>query len=107
MNKMGGVNSILGMLPGMGSQMKDVEIPEDAFKPAVAMIHSMTAQERANPDLINPSRKKRIAKGAGVDIADVNRLMKQFEQGKKAMKQMSGMLGGKGKKRGFKLPFGL
>lgn len=107
MQKMGGVNSILGMLPGMGSQMKDVDIPEDAFKPTVAMIHSMTAEERANPDLINPSRKKRIAKGAGVDIADVNRMMKQFEQGRKMMKQMSGMMGGKGKKRGFKLPFGL
>ena len=107
MQKMGGVNSILGMLPGMGSQMKDVDIPDDAFKPTVAMIHSMTAEERANPDLINPSRKKRIAKGAGVDIADVNRMMKQFEQGRKMMKQMSGMMGGKGKKRGFKLPFGL
>lgn len=107
MQKMGGVNSILGMLPGMGSQMKDVEIPEDAFKPTVAMIHSMTAEERANPDLINPSRKKRIAKGAGVELADVNRMMKQFEQGRKMMKQMSGMMGGKGKKRGFKLPFGL
>ena len=107
MQKMGGVNSILGMLPGMGSQMKDVDIPDDAFKPTVAMIHSMTAEERANPDLINPSRKKRIAKGAGVDIADVNRMMKQFEQGRKMMKQMSGMMGGKGMKRGFKLPFGL
>ena len=107
MQKMGGVNSILGMLPGMGSQMKDVDIPDDAFKPTVAMIHSMTVEERANPDLINPSRKKRIAKGAGVDIADVNRMMKQFEQGRKMMKQMSGMMGGKGKKRGFKLPFGL
>ena len=107
MQKMGGVSSILGMLPGMGSQLKDIDIPEDAFKPTVAMIHSMTAEERANPDLINPSRKKRIAKGAGVDIADVNRLMKQFDQGKKMMKQMSGMMGGKGKRRGFKLPFGL
>lgn len=108
MKKLGGINSILGMLPGMGSQLKDVEIPEDALKPTVAMIHSMTKEERANPDLINPSRKKRIAAGAGVDIADVNRLMKQFEQGRKMMKQMSGMMGGKAKKRGgFKLPFGL
>lgn len=107
MQKMGGVNSILGMLPGMSSQLKDVEIPEDAFKPTVAMIHSMTPAERANPDLINPSRKKRIAKGAGVDISEVNRMIKQFEQGRKMMKQMSGMMGGKGKKRGFKLPFGL
>lgn len=108
MKKLGGINSILGMLPGMGSQLKDVEIPEDAMKPTIAMIHSMTAAERANPDLINPSRKKRIAAGAGVDIADVNRMMKQFEQGRKMMKQMSGMMGGKAKKRGgFKLPFGL
>ena len=107
MKKMGGVNSILGMLPGVGSQIKDLDVSDDAFKPAVAMIHSMTAEERANPDIINMSRKKRIAKGAGVDIADVNRLMKQFDQGKKAMKQMSGLMGGKGKKRGFKLPFGL
>lgn len=107
MKKLGGINSILGMLPGMGSQLKDVEISEDALKPTVAMIHSMTAEERANPDLINPSRKKRIAKGAGVDIADVNRMMKQFEQGRKMMKQMSGMMGGKNKKRGLKLPFGL
>lgn len=107
MKKLGGINSILGMLPGMGSQLKDVEISEDALKPTVAMIHSMTAEERANPDLINPSRKKRIAKGAGVDIADVNRMMKQFEQGRKMMKQMSDMMGGKNKKRGLKLPFGL
>ena len=106
MKKMGGVNSILSMLPGVSSQLKDIDIPEDAFKPMVAMIHSMTLEERANPDLINPSRKKRIAMGAGVDIAEVNRMMKQFEQGRKMMKQMSGMMSGK-KKRGFKLPFGL
>lgn len=107
MKKLGGVNSILGMLPGMSSQLKDVEISDDAFKPMVAMIHSMTPEERGNPDLINLSRKKRIALGAGVDIADVNRMMKQYDQSRKMMKQMSGMMGGKNKKRGFKLPFGL
>ncbi len=105
---MGGINDILSMLPGMGSQMKNVEIDENAFSGVEAMIHSMTKEERANPAIINPSRKKRIAKGAGVDISDVNKLMKQFEQGKKMMKQMSGMMSGKAAKRGrFKLPFGL
>ncbi|MBQ7707585.1 MAG: signal recognition particle protein, partial [Lachnospiraceae bacterium] len=70
-----------------------------------AIIYSMTPQERSNPDIITPSRKKRIANGAGVDISDVNKLLKQFEQSKKMMKQMSGMMGGK-KRGGFKLPFG-
>ncbi|MBQ6661705.1 MAG: signal recognition particle protein [Lachnospiraceae bacterium] len=104
MKKMGGIKSILGMLPGMG-QLKDLEIDDDAFKQTEAMINSMTRQERLNPDIITPPRKRRIAKGAGVDIAEVNKLMKQFEQSKKMMKQMSGMMGKKGKK-GFKLPFG-
>ena len=71
-----------------------------------AMILSMTPAERSNPDLLNVSRKKRIARGAGVDIAEVNRLVKQFEQARKMMKQMPQMMGGKGGKRGgFKLPF--
>ena len=74
-----------------------------------AIILSMTPKERANPDLLNPSRKKRIAQGAGVDIAEVNRMVKQFDQTRKMMKQMPGMpgmLGGKsGKRGGFKLPF--
>lgn len=108
MKKMGGIQSILGMMPGMGSQLKDVEIDDDAFKPTEAIICSMTKQERANPDIITPPRKRRIAAGAGVDIADVNRLMKQYEQSRKMMKQMSGMMNGKNKRRGFggfKLPF--
>ncbi|MBR5712647.1 MAG: signal recognition particle protein [Lachnospiraceae bacterium] len=106
MKKMGGIKSLLGMLPGMG-QLKDLEIDDDAFKQTEAMINSMTRQERLAPDIITPPRKRRIAKGAGVDIADVNRLMKQFEQSKKMMKQMSGMMNGKkGKKFGMKLPFG-
>lgn len=107
--KMGGLQDILAMLPGMGNQLKDIEIDEKQIGKTEAIIRSMTREERANPDIVNPSRKKRIAKGAGVDIADVNKLYKQFEQGRKMMKQMSGMMGGK-KKHGFgnfKLPFGL
>lgn len=104
MKKMGGLSSILSMLPGIGLP-KDVEIPDDAFSSTEAIIYSMTKEERANPDILNPSRKKRIAKGAGVDIAEVNRIVKQFDQSRKMMKQMSGLMGGK--KRGkFKMPFG-
>ncbi|MBQ9936195.1 MAG: signal recognition particle protein [Lachnospiraceae bacterium] len=107
MEKMGGISDMLSMLPGFGSnkQLKNVEIDDDAMKMPKAIIQSMTKKERSNPDIINPSRKKRIADGAGVQIADVNRLLKQFEQSKKMMKQMSGMFGGK-KRGGFKLPFG-
>ena len=105
--KMGGVKDILGMLPGMG-QLKDVDIDDNAFDKTKAIIYSMTPKERANPDVLNPSRKHRIAKGAGVDIAEVNRLVKQMEQTKKMMKQMKGMM--KGKRRGDfpfgKMPFG-
>ena len=105
--KMGGIADILSMMPGVGSKMKDIDIPEDALKGIEAIIHSMTEEERNNPDIINPSRKKRIAKGAGVDISEVNKVMKQFDQGRKMMKQMSGMMSGKAAKRGkFKLPFG-
>ncbi len=106
MKKMGGISSMLSMLPG-ASQLKDVQIDDDAFKPFEAIIHSMTMQERTNPSILNPSRKNRIAKGAGVDISEVNRIVKQFEQSKKMMKQMSGMMSGKGKRGKFKMPFGL
>ena len=105
MKKMGGIKSLLGMLPGMG-QLKDLQIDDDAFKQTEAMINSMTKKERLNPDIINPPRKRRIAAGAGVDISEVNKLMKQFEQSKKMMKQMSGMMNGKKGRGGFKLPFG-
>ena len=109
MKKMGGIQSILSMLPGMGLPA-DLEIDDDIFKGIEAIIYSMTPEERGNPAIINPSRKRRIAKGAGVNIAEVNKLMKQYEQSKKMMKQMSGMVGGKGKKKGKfsmpKLPFG-
>jgi signal recognition particle subunit SRP54 len=99
------------MLPGMGmgGQMKglDANMTDDAeanLKKTESIIYSMTAKERSNPDILNPSRKNRIARGAGVDIADVNRLVKQFDQMKKMMKQMPGMM--KGAKKGrFKFPF--
>jgi len=87
--KMGNVKDLMGMMPGMGKAMKDVEIEDDAFKYIEAMIYSMTAQERANPELINMARKNRIAKGSGTDIQEVNKLMKQFEDTKKMMKMMS------------------
>lgn len=111
MKKMGGIGALLGMLPGMGgSQMKQLEDAVDDQKMAriEAIILSMTVKERQNPDLLNPSRKRRIARGAGVDISEVNRLVKQFEQSKKMMKQMPGLMGkGKLGKKGMfgRLPF--
>lgn len=97
MKKMGGISGILGMMPGMGmGNGKMPEIDEAAAEKNLArteaIIYSMTPQERQNPSLLNPSRKRRIAQGAGVDIAEVNRLVKQFEQMKKMMKQMPGMM---------------
>ena len=114
MRNMGGLGNILGMLPGIGGMMgKKGKMPDidsdDAQKKMErmeAIIYSMTVKERRNPDILTPSRKHRIAKGAGVDISEVNKLCKQFEQMKKMMKQMPGMMGGKGGKKGkFKLPF--
>ena len=109
MKNMGGISSVLSMMPGIGgSKMKDIEgmIDESALARTEAIILSMTPKERSNPDILNPSRKKRIAAGAGVDISEVNRLVKQFEQSRKMMKQLPGMMGGKMGKRGkFKLPF--
>lgn len=111
MKSMGGISSILGMMPGMGGMMggmkaSDIEsaVNEDKLKRIEAIILSMTKKERQNPDILNPQRKHRIAKGAGVDIAEVNRLVKQFEQSKKMMKQLPGLMGGK-RRGGFKLPF--
>ena len=114
MKKMGGLASILSLMPGMGgSQMKQIEDAMDEKKMAriEAMIYSMTPRERRGEDSLNPSRKHRIAKGAGVDVSEVNRLVKQFEQAKKMMKQMPGMMG-KGRRGGkfgglggLKLPF--
>ena len=108
MKNMGGISSVLNMLPGLVNKATDIEgmIDEKDMARKEAIILSMTPKERANPDLLNPSRKKRIAQGAGVDIAEVNRMVKQFDQTRKMMKQMPGMLGGKsGKRGGFKLPF--
>lgn len=108
MKNMGGISSVLNMLPGLGSKAKDIEgmIDEKDMARKEAIILSMTPKERANPDLLNPSRKKRIAQGAGVDLMEVNRMVKQFEQTRKMMKQMPGLMGGKsGKRGGFKLPF--
>lgn len=110
MKKMGGISSMLKMMPGIGgAQLAEIENAVDEKKMAriEGIIYSMTPKERSNPSILNPSRKRRIAQGAGVDISEVNRLVKQFEQSRKMMKQMPGM-GGKGKRRGgFKLPFGL
>ncbi|MCI9124560.1 MAG: signal recognition particle protein [Eubacterium sp.] len=112
MKKMGGLSSVLSMMPGIGgAQMEELENAMDEKKMAriEAIIYSMTPQERSNPALLNPSRKRRIADGAGVDLAEVNRLAKQFEQMRKMMKQMSGLMGSKGKRGGkigrFRLPF--
>ena len=111
MKKMGGIGALLGMLPGMGgAQMKQLEdaVDEKKMGRIEAIILSMTVKERQNPDILNPSRKRRIAAGAGVDISEVNRLVKQFEQSKKMMKQMPGLMGkGKAGKKGMfgRLPF--
>ena len=106
MNKMGGIGSILNMLPGMGGKMKGLDDEQTAeaerkMGRMEAIIHSMTPAERANPDILSPSRKHRIAKGAGVDISEVNRMIKQFNEMKKLMKQF----GKPGKKKKFGFPF--
>ena len=108
MKNMGGLSSVLNMLPGVGFQIKDIDsmVDEKDMARKEAIILSMTPKERSHPEILSPSRKNRIAKGAGVDVAEVNRMVKQFEQAKKMMKQMPGLMGGKGGKRGkFKLPF--
>ena len=100
--KMGGMGSILSMMPGVGSQLSGIDMDEGerSLRRVESIILSMTKEERANPSLINPSRKQRIAKGAGVDVSEVNRLVKQFDQMKKMMKQMPGLMGG-GKRKGL------
>jgi signal recognition particle subunit SRP54 len=107
--QMGGLEEVMNMLPGMGfgDKLKGAELPDEkAMGRVEAIIYSMTPEERRNPSILNVSRKNRIAAGAGVNIAEVNRLVKQFEQSKKLMKQMSGMMSGKKAKRGmFKFPF--
>ena len=103
MKNMGGLSSIMGMMPGLGGKMPDIDTDEAEKSMArlEAMIYSMTPEERTNPKLLNPSRKNRIAKGAGVDVAAVNKMVKQFEQSKKLMKQMGGLGGKKGKRGGL------
>ena len=108
MRKMGGISSILSMMPGMtGGKLGDIEsmIDEKQLARMEAIVLSMTPKERQNPKLLNPSRKHRIAKGAGVDIAVVNRFIKQFEQSQKMMKQLPGMMGGHGKRGRMRFPF--
>ena len=114
MRKMGGLGSIMNMLPGLGGmgglgkgKMPDIDADDAEQKMArvEAIIYSMTIKERQNPDIITPQRKRRIAAGAGVDISEVNKMMKQFEQMHKMMKSFPGMMGGKGKKGKFKMPF--
>ena len=112
MKKMGGLSSMLGLMPNLGVSKEDLEgaIDEKQMKQMEAIVLSMTKKERSNPKLLNPQRKHRIAKGAGVDISVVNRFVKQFEQTQKMMKQMPGLMGGKKKGPfggfgGFKMPF--
>ena len=108
MKKLGGLSSILGMMPGMGIKASDLEgaVDEKQLARMESIVLSMTPAERKDPKLLNPSRKHRIAKGAGVDIAVVNRFIKQFEQSQKMMKQLPGMMGGFGGRKGkFKFPF--
>ncbi|MFN8244139.1 MAG: signal recognition particle protein [Ferruginibacter sp.] len=89
--KMGNLKDLMGMIPGVGRQLKDVEVNDDSFKGIEAMINSMTLEERRNPDIISPSRKARIAKGAGKDLTELNAFLKQFEQMKSMMKMMNKM----------------
>ena len=88
--KMGSMKDLMGMIPGAGKMLKDVDIEDDAFKGIEAIIHSMTPEERSNPKVINSSRKKRISKGSGTSVQEVNQLLKQFNQMGKMMKMMQG-----------------
>jgi len=98
--KMGNLKDLMGMIPGVGKAMKDIDISDDAFKGIEAIIHSMTPFERNNPDVIDQSRRKRLARGAGKDIAEVNAFLKQFEQMKQMMKMMNKMPAGMGRMMG-------
>lgn len=105
--KMGNMKDIISMIPGVGKAVKDVDIDDNAFKPVEAIIRSMTLAERENPDLINQSRRARIAKGSGTNMDEVNRLMKQFEDMRKMMKQFSNPLAAAKMMKGMpKMPFG-
>ena len=88
--KMGNMKDVMSMLPGMGKALKDVEISDDVFKQTEAIIYSMTPAERENAEILNPSRKERIARGSGTSLVEVNKLLKQFDQTKKMMKMVAG-----------------
>src|SRR3954468_12097982 len=100
--KMGNLKDLMAMIPGMGKAIKDIDISDDAFKGVEAIIHSMTPQERANPDLIDQRRKMRIAKGSGKELSEVNAFMKQFDQMRNMMKMMNNMPMGMGRMPGFR-----
>ena len=99
--KMGNMKDLMGMIPGLGKAVKDIDISDDMFKQTEAIIHSMTPAEREHPEIINPSRKDRIAKGSGTTLADVNKLLKQFDQTRKMMKTVATMkpMMGRGRRR--------
>jgi signal recognition particle subunit SRP54 len=101
--KMGNLKDLMGMIPGIGKAMKDVDVSDDSFKHIEAIIQSMTPHERQHPDVMNGSRRKRIAMGAGRDIQDVNQLIKQFEDMRKMMKTMNKLQGAGRSMKG--LPF--
>ena len=88
---MGNLKDLASMIPGVGKAIKDIDIDDNAFKSIEAIIYSMTAEERQNPEIINGSRRRRIAAGSGTDIQEVNRLIKQFEETRKMMKAVSGI----------------
>ena len=87
---MGNIKDLAGMIPGLGKAIRDVDIPDDAFKSVEAIIQSMTPKERSNPGILNTSRRQRIAKGSGTKIQEVNKLIKQFDQTRKMMQMMTG-----------------
>src|SRR5690606_4990385 len=91
--KMGSLKDLLGMIPGVGRQSRDLDVDDEAFKYLEAMIQSMTPEERRHPELINGSRRRRIALGSGVEVSDVNQLLKQFREMKKMMKTMTKLMG--------------
>ena len=104
--KMGNLKDLASMIPGVGKQLRDVDVPDDAFKGIEAIISSMTPEERSNPDIINSSRRQRIAKGSGTSLQEVNRMIKQFDQTRKMMKMMTGnkMASMMARMKGMKMP---
>jgi len=93
LKKMGSMKDLVGMIPGVGRQVKDLDIEDDAFKYIEAIIYSMTPEERGDPQIINGSRRRRIARGAGVEVREVNQLLKQFREMRKMMKTMTKLMG--------------